>query len=151
MEAMPSNSFRQWRTVRFAELDQIANAHLSVGGSKRGRRYATQQINHAYAVLLSSQFQGFCRDLQTECSEHIIMAATKVHVGDLVQFQFGNIPVRGVVKDDRGPIGTNNQRVYVVQYPPEGEDAAQIELPSGELRLIMAAKRGLRKKNGGRE
>ncbi|HEY1862014.1 MAG TPA: HEPN domain-containing protein, partial [Gemmataceae bacterium] len=30
-------------------------------------RYATQQINQAYAVLLSSHFQGFCRDLHTEC------------------------------------------------------------------------------------
>jgi hypothetical protein len=33
-----------------------------------GRRYATGQINNAYAVLLSSQFQRFCRDLHTEAA-----------------------------------------------------------------------------------
>lgn len=27
----------------------------------------TQQINQAYVMLLSSQFQGFCRDLHSEC------------------------------------------------------------------------------------
>lgn len=64
---MPSVSLRQWSTVRTVALDEIEEAHRSVGGSGPGRRYATQQINQAYAVLLSSQFQGFCRDLHTEC------------------------------------------------------------------------------------
>lgn len=54
-----------------AALDEIENAHQSVGGSGRGRRYATQQINQAYAVLLSSQFQGFCRDLHSECADFV--------------------------------------------------------------------------------
>jgi hypothetical protein len=37
-----------------------------------GRRYTTQQINRAYAVLLASQFQGFCRDLHSECVDHLL-------------------------------------------------------------------------------
>ena len=64
---MPSYSLNHWTRERSEALDEIANAHSSVGGSARGRRYATQQINHAYATLLSSQFQGFCRDLHSEC------------------------------------------------------------------------------------
>jgi hypothetical protein len=32
----------------------------------------TQQVNQAYAVLLSSQFQGFCRDLHTEGALHLL-------------------------------------------------------------------------------
>lgn len=63
---MPSQSYRVWLTTRASELDEIEAAHASVGGTGRGRRYATQQINHAYAVLVASQFQGFCRDLHTE-------------------------------------------------------------------------------------
>ena len=55
---MPSHSFGRWVGERSEALDEIENAHLSVGGSARGRRYATQQINHAYATLLSAQFQG---------------------------------------------------------------------------------------------
>ena len=63
---MASNSFRVWRTVRAHALDEMENAHASIGGKGRGRRYATQQVNQAYAVMVASQFQGFCRDLHTE-------------------------------------------------------------------------------------
>jgi len=48
-------------------LDELESAQTSVGGTGPDRRYATQQINQAYAVLVASQFQGFCRDLHTEC------------------------------------------------------------------------------------
>jgi RiboL-PSP-HEPN len=73
---MASVSYDQWRTTRAKDLAQIAKAHAAVGGTKRGRRYATQQINHAYAVLLASQFQGFCRDLHTECVTHVLSSIT---------------------------------------------------------------------------
>ncbi len=43
-----------------------------VGGTERGNRYATQQINFAYAALLSSHFQGYCRDLHSECIDHLV-------------------------------------------------------------------------------
>jgi hypothetical protein len=56
---MPSTSYRHWRTVRASALDEIAHAHAAVGGTARGRRYTTQQINRAYAMLLASQFQGY--------------------------------------------------------------------------------------------
>jgi hypothetical protein len=69
---MPSNSLIRWRGERAQAMNEIEHAHLRVGGSARGRRYATQQINHAYATLLSSQFQGYCRDLHSECVEHIV-------------------------------------------------------------------------------
>src|SRR3954454_16388561 len=69
---MPSLSFQQWSTTRAAALGEIEGAHQSIGGTGPGRRYATQQINQAYAVLLASQFQGFCRDLHTECIGHVI-------------------------------------------------------------------------------
>lgn len=64
---MPSKSLDLWRTTRSDTLDEIVAAHRSVGGQDRGRRFATQQINCAYTKLLSSQFQGFCRDLHSEC------------------------------------------------------------------------------------
>jgi len=63
---MPSNSYREWLSKRARALDEIEAAHASVGGTGPGRRYATQQINQAYALLIASQFQGFCRDLHTE-------------------------------------------------------------------------------------
>lgn len=71
---MPSRAYQQWTSTRARALDEIALAHAAVGGTGRGRRYATQQINHAYGVLLASQFQGFCRDLHSESIDHIIAA-----------------------------------------------------------------------------
>ena len=69
---MPSAALQEWSTVRAASLDEVENAHRSVGGTGPGRRYATQQINQAYAVLLSSHFQAFSRDLHTECVNFLV-------------------------------------------------------------------------------
>src|SRR5881275_1872749 len=71
---MPSAALVLWSTVWEGELDELEAAHRSVGGTGRGRRFATQQINRAYAVLLASQFQGFCRDLHSECVDHLMTA-----------------------------------------------------------------------------
>ena len=70
---MSSVALHHWLTARASALDEIEQAHRSVGGTGRGRRYATQQINQAYAVLLSSQFQGFCRNLHEECADYLVM------------------------------------------------------------------------------
>jgi hypothetical protein len=70
---MPSKSAIRWNTERAEALDEIESAHVSVGGSERGRRHATQQINYAYAALLSAHFQGFCRDLHSECVDQILL------------------------------------------------------------------------------
>jgi hypothetical protein len=72
---MPSRSFENWADERSRALDQISSAHARVGGSQRGRRYATEQLNHAYTTLLSSQFQGFCRDLHSESVDYIVDGA----------------------------------------------------------------------------
>lgn len=64
---MPSIALQQWYGERAGRLDEIEASHAAIGGSGPGRRFATLQINQAYAVMLSSQFQGFCRDLHDEC------------------------------------------------------------------------------------
>lgn len=85
---MPSSSLMKWKTVRVPALDEIENAHQQVGGSGRGRRYATQQINHAYAVLLSSQFQGYCRDLHSECVHPLVNGVTPVALQPVLRAEF---------------------------------------------------------------
>jgi hypothetical protein len=69
---MPSLAFQEWSARRAAALDEIEHAHRSVGGTGPGRRTLTQQINQAYAMLFSSQFQGFCRDLHGDCVGHLV-------------------------------------------------------------------------------
>lgn len=86
---MPSTSYRHWKTVRATELDEIALAHTAVGGTARGRRYTTQQINRAYLMLLASQFQGFCRDLHSESVDHILgVIAPPPALRNLVRAEF---------------------------------------------------------------
>src|SRR5262249_16962412 len=83
---MPSHSLQKWTAERADALNQIENAHQQVGGTGPGRRYAMDQINHAYVALLSSHFQGFCRDLHTECADQIISIAP-AHVWSLLRMQ----------------------------------------------------------------
>lgn len=69
---MSSNSLLRWNGERAEALDEIENAHVTIGGTERGRRYSTQQVNYSYVTLLSSHFQAFCRDLHSECVECIV-------------------------------------------------------------------------------
>ena len=94
------------------ELDQLEAAHASIGGTGRGRRFATDQINHAYAVLVASQFQRFCRDLHSEGALFIASAITPSTLGPMVQVQLtanrqldrGN-PTPGNLGSDFGRFG----------------------------------------------
>lgn len=69
--SVSSVSLIRWNTSAKARLDEVAQAHEAVGGSRPGRRAATLQINRAYAMLLSSHFQGYCRDLHSEATDHL--------------------------------------------------------------------------------
>jgi hypothetical protein len=46
----------------------VEAAHAAVHGTGAGRREATRQLDHGYAVLLAAAFQGFCRELHTEAA-----------------------------------------------------------------------------------
>ena len=84
---MYSGSLIRWNGERADALDEIEHAHVMVGGTERGRRYATQQINYSYTTLLSSHFQGFCRDLHSECVEHIA-AIVPLQLRDFLRMEF---------------------------------------------------------------
>ncbi len=68
---MPSIAHQIWSIDRAARLEEVELAHTAVRGTGAARRYATQQLNHAYTVLLAAEFQGFCRELHTEAIDHI--------------------------------------------------------------------------------
>ncbi len=108
---MPSQSLIRWTGERSGALDEIENAHTMLGGTERGRRYATQQINYSYAALLSAHFQGFCRDLHTECVDHVV-SLTPAQLRAFVRSEFmwnrglgrGN-PNPGAIGSDFGRLG----------------------------------------------
>ena len=68
-----------WQSTRWKRLSELLDAHKQMGGSSRGRRYRTEQINRALVLICVAEFQGFCRDLHDEaCTEF----ATSVSRGD---------------------------------------------------------------------
>ena len=79
-----SASVNQWLTSRAATLDTLETAHRSVRGTGPGAKAATQQINQAYALLLSAQFQGFCRELHVECADSFVDSLTDLNYQSVV-------------------------------------------------------------------
>lgn len=114
---MSSASLTTWLGPRANDLDEIEAAHAAVGGSKRGRRWATEQINHAYTVLLSSQFQGFCRDLHSECVDWFVTTALpgRLHAIVRAEFLFGRRLDRGNPSPDN--IDADFQRLGIDLWP----------------------------------
>jgi len=82
---MPSSSLKRWLGERAATLADVECAHRSVRGSGPGARAATQQINQAYAVLLSAQFQGYCRDLHSECADYLVAPVSDPDLRELLR------------------------------------------------------------------
>jgi hypothetical protein len=66
---MPSGSFSRWNTTRKASLDGVEQAHQRLGPSRPGIVALRQHVVQGYTMQLSSQFQGFCRDLHSECTD----------------------------------------------------------------------------------
>jgi hypothetical protein len=122
---MPSRFLQSWRTTRAAALDEVENAHRMVGGVGPGRRYATQQINHAYAMLLSSQFQGFCRDLHSECIDLLVRAITPAIVQPYIytEFMLGRKLDKG--NPNPGNIGADFERLGFRFWPAVDADDAR--------------------------
>ena len=74
---MSSIAHQIWFSARAARLDEVELAHTAVRGTGSSRRYATQQLNHAYTVLLAAEFQGVCRELHSEAVVALLAAMPK--------------------------------------------------------------------------
>ena len=85
VQLMPSLALKTWRTDRAASLDEIDKFHRSVGGSGSPSRLPMEQLNQSFALLLSSEFQGFCRDLHTECAGAVARILPNIELQDLLR------------------------------------------------------------------
>lgn len=111
---MPSVSFIEWRSTRARAPDEIARGSAAVGGIRRGRRFNTQQFNRAYAVMLAAQFQGFCRDLHSECIAQILgTIASPFAVRPLVEDEFYRNRQLDRGNAQTGSLGADFQRLGI--------------------------------------
>ena len=100
-----------WVSTRRERLAELFDAHAMVGGTGRGRRHRTGQINRALVVLLVAEFQGFCRDLHSEACTAFARAVSgsdddifRVVIGALItkrKLDTGN-PNQATLQDDFG-------------------------------------------------
>lgn len=92
-------------------------AHTALGGSGRGRRYATQQLNQAYAVMVASQFQGYCRDLHTEAVDHLVSALHPAALGTIVRASLTESRKLDSGNPNAGNLGSDFGRLGVGFWP----------------------------------
>lgn len=71
---MPSIALHDWRTGRADRLDRLLAAHATVGGTGPGRRWLTEELNHALVLRLAAEFQGFARNLHTDAARAVAAA-----------------------------------------------------------------------------
>ena len=133
---MPSNSLETWRTVRAKALNEIVAAHRMVGGTGRGRRFATQQLNHAFAMLLSSQFQGFCRDLHTECVDCLSDLAVNTVLKDVLHVEFSLFRKLDKGNPNPGNIGADFNRFGFVFWDELAQHDSANAARKSELELL---------------
>jgi hypothetical protein len=73
---MGSQALGTWLNGESAErLNELLAVHVSVGGTARGRRYATEELNAVIVSQVAAHFQRFCRNLHSEAAETLVASA----------------------------------------------------------------------------
>src|SRR5438128_7828457 len=102
---MPSASLLRWqndRMPRLTEVDTQCAASLVLAPPQPN---LVEENLRGYVLLLSAHFQGFCRDLYTECAQTVV-SRVRARLQVLIQAQF--IAHRAL---DRGNPNLQNLRV----------------------------------------
>ena len=103
---MPSRSLGHWTTDRMIRLNEIDAQCVACSAAIPANLHLIDENLRAYILLLSAHFQGFCRDLYTECAQ-IVASKVRLTLRVLVQEQFtarrqldyGNPNIENLKKD----------------------------------------------------
>ena len=69
---MPSDALVAWQTERMPRLQMVEVDCLHLEALHAAAPNRVQEFIRSYAVLLSAEFQGFCRDLHDKCAESLV-------------------------------------------------------------------------------
>jgi hypothetical protein len=67
----------------------MVDLHASFTGGGVGRKWFTEEVNHAIIARTAAEFQAFCRDLYIEASSFISSQVSDPALGSIMQLQFG--------------------------------------------------------------
>jgi hypothetical protein len=84
---MPSASLLRWRNDRMPRLAEVDTQCAACLALAPPRPNLVEENLRGYVLLLSAHFQGFCRDLYTECAQ-IIASKVRPRLRLLIQVQF---------------------------------------------------------------
>ncbi len=84
---MPSASLARWSDDRMPRLAEVASQCASSHAAPPANPSLAEENVRGFILLLSAHFQGFCRDLYTECSQ-IIASRVRPTLETLIQRQF---------------------------------------------------------------
>lgn len=68
-----SDAYRSWKNERDKRIAELLSAHATIGGTGKGRRWRTEQLNWALTLRVAAEFQGFARDLHTLAVECFVV------------------------------------------------------------------------------
>src|SRR5215471_5540603 len=84
---MPSAALLRWQNERMPRLGEV-DAQCATSLRRAPPRPALVDENlRGYVLLLSAHFQGYCRDLYTECAQ-LIVSRVRARLQVLIQAQF---------------------------------------------------------------
>src|SRR5215471_19634198 len=84
---MPSAALLRWQNERMPRLGEV-DAQCATSLRRAPPRPALVEENlRGYVLLLSAHFQGFCRDLYTECAQ-VVVSRVRTRLQHLIQPQF---------------------------------------------------------------
>jgi hypothetical protein len=107
LHGMTSRALITWRSERAARLDRLEVAHAAVGGTGPGRRWLTEELNHALILRLAAEFQGFAGDLHTETAAAV---AVQLAPNNIAQRATMTLPYQLNRRLDRGNADPNSLR-----------------------------------------
>ena len=72
-----------WGNECMDRLEQLEQIHRDARGTRRGRRWDTEQLNRSLFVALVGQFQVYCRELHDEATGVYLSQANATQVRTL--------------------------------------------------------------------
>jgi hypothetical protein len=81
---MPSNALTRWQNERLPRLNLVDAQNIAIGAQMPQNPQLVDENLRGYVLLLAAHFQGYCRDLHSECVQ---AAANAVPVPMLLMFQ----------------------------------------------------------------
>jgi hypothetical protein len=84
---MPSDALLAWQTDRVPRLQNVEADCLHLEALHAAAPGRVQEYIRSYVVLLSAEFQGFCRDLHYECAAKLVLSVTPLALQNVLRSQ----------------------------------------------------------------